>query len=152
MRRSAFPASVLLALAFLLSHLPSAGAEGRGALEGAIRTREGSPVPQVLLHVEGLGGNHALATGPDGRFRLSGLEAGEYVVHLDAPGFVLSPEPKVRVEAGQDASLDLVLAPAPVREHVVVSATRSEALTSSLGMVVSVLDPSRIAERESRRS
>jgi vitamin B12 transporter len=70
-------------------------------------------------------------------------------VALEAPGFVLSPEPKLQVEAGKDAALDLVLGPAPVREHVVVTATRSEALTSSLGTVVAVIDGARIADRES---
>jgi vitamin B12 transporter len=149
MRRSWFQRPVLLALASLLGLVPSVRADGPGVLTGGIRTSEGSPVPQIRLQVEGPGGVRALATGPDGRFRLIGLEPGDYAVHLDTPGFVLTPEPKVQVHAGKDTSLDLVLAPATVREHVVVSATRREAVTSSLGTAVSVIDDVRIAERES---
>jgi vitamin B12 transporter len=149
MRRSSLPSFVLFAVACLVSSAPTARAERQGALAGAIRTAEGSPVPQVVLQVDGPGGSRSLTTGPDGRFRLTGLESGDYALHLDAPGFVLSPEPRVKVEPGHDAWLDLVLEPAPVREHVVVSATRGEAVTSSLGTVVTVIDAERIAERES---
>jgi outer membrane cobalamin receptor len=149
MRRPSLRSPLWLALACLVCLAPSVRAEGRGSLTGSIRTAQGSPVPQVLLRVDGPGGVHALATGPDGGFRLTGLEPGDYAVHLEAPGFVLSPEPRVRVEAGKGTSLDLVLEPAPVREHVVVSATRGEAVTSSLGTMVTVLDAARIAERES---
>ena len=149
MRRSSLPTSVVLGLALLAWQAPWARAEGQGALLGAIRTAEGSPVPQVVLHVDGPGGESTLATGPDGGFRLTGLEAGDYEVRLAAPGFVLSPEPKARVQTDKETSLELVLEPAPVREHVVVSATRGEAVTSSLGTMVTVIDPERIAERES---
>ncbi len=147
MRRSSLLSLALLSLAFF-PVAPSARAAGQ-ALSGVVRTPQGSPVPQVLLHVDGPGGSHALATGPDGGFRLAGLEPGVYAVKLDAPGFILSPEPKLRLEAGEDASIDLVLEPAPVREHVVVSATRGEAMTSTLGTTVSVIDGARIADRES---
>jgi len=149
MRRSSFHSAALLALASLLCFPLRGQADVPGSLIGTIRTAEGSPVPQIRLHVEGPSVARALATGPDGRFRLTGLEAGDYVVRLDVPGFVLLPEPKVHVQTGKDASLDLVLAPAPVREHVVVSATRGEAVTSSLGTMVTVIDEARIAERES---
>jgi len=147
MRRLSFLSLSLLALSFLAG-VSSAGAAGQ-ALSGVVRTPQGSPVPQVLLRVDGPGGLHTLTTGPDGGFRLAGLEAGAYTLTLDAPGFVLSPEPKVRLEAGKDGAIDFVLEPAPVREHIVVSATRGEAMTSTLGTTVSVIDGARIAERES---
>src|SRR4029078_10659275 len=47
-----------------------------------------------------------------------------------------------------DTALDLTVAHVPVREHVVVSATRSEAPASTLGITVSVLDKERIEERQ----
>jgi vitamin B12 transporter len=149
MRRSSPYSSTFLSVALLMGLAPLASAEGQGVLVGAIRTSEGSPVPQVVLHVDGPGGSRSVITGPDGRFRLTGLEPAEYAVHLDAPGFVLSPEPRVQVGPAKDAALDLVLEPAPVREHVVVSATRGEALASSLGTEVTVIGGERIAERES---
>jgi vitamin B12 transporter len=51
------------------------------------------------------------------------------------------------VSAGE-TTLDLALAPAPVREHVVVAATRDEAALSTVGVSATVLDEGRIAERE----
>ncbi|HEY6555215.1 MAG TPA: TonB-dependent receptor, partial [Vicinamibacteria bacterium] len=149
MSRSSLLSSLSLALVSLALLVPLTRAESPGSLTGAVRTALGSPVPQVALRVDGPGGSRALATGPDGRFRLTGLEPGDYSVRLEAPGFVLSPEPKVKVETGKDAALDLVLGPAPVREHVVVSATRGEAVTSTLGTGVTVIDSERIRERES---
>ena len=107
MRRSSFLSLALLSLS-LLPLAPSVHAAGQ-ALSGVVRTPQGTPVPQVSLHVDGPGGSHALATGLDGRFRVTGLEPGDYAVQLDAPGFVLSPEPKLRLEAGKDSAIDFVL-------------------------------------------
>jgi outer membrane cobalamin receptor len=101
-----------------------------------------------LLIVDGPGGERTALTGPDGRYRVAGLPPGEYRLRVEAPGFVLSPEPHRVVDQVQ-ADLDLVLAPAPVREQVIVAATRAEAALSTLGVAASVLDHERIAERRS---
>jgi outer membrane cobalamin receptor len=85
-------------------------------------------------------------TGPGGRYRAAGLAPGAYSLSIEAPGFVLSPAPRVEVGNG-DTTLDLVLSPAPVREQVVVTATRGEAALSTLGVTVSALDRERIEER-----
>jgi vitamin B12 transporter len=66
---------------------------------------------------------------------------------VEAPGFRVSPTPEVEVGTGA-ARVDLTLQPAPVREHVLVSATRGEAAQSTLGVSSTVLDAERIAERE----
>jgi vitamin B12 transporter len=123
-------------------------AADEGVLLGVVRTPEGSPVPQVALRVAGPGGERTTVSGPDGRFRLAGLAAGRHSLKLDAPGFLLSEPAAAEVSPGREAALELTLRPAPVREHVVVSATRNEAMTSSLGTTVFVLDEARIAERE----
>ena len=136
-----------LIVATLLCAALATGAEP-GALAGRVRTAEGTPVPQLVLRVAGPGGERTVVTGPEGRYRLAGLAPGEYRVRVEAPGFVLSPEPRRAVAAAEE-SLDLVLAPAPVREQVLVAATRAEAALSSLGVTASVLDRERIAERRS---
>jgi outer membrane cobalamin receptor len=140
MRRPAFAAAVLL-----LSL--SAAAEPLGSLAGAVRTPDGRPLPQVVLTVSGPAGSRTLVTGPDGRYRASGLVAGEYRVALATPGFVLSPEPTASV-GERDERLDLTLSPAPVREHVVVAATRGDAALSTLGVSASALDREQIADRQ----
>src|SRR6185436_3431504 len=77
----------------------------------------------------------------------AGLRPGHYQLALRAAGFVLTGTPEADV-SGAEATLDLVLAAAPVREHVVVAATRDEAALSTVGVSATVLDSERIAERE----
>lgn len=135
-------------LAAVVLFAAAARGEPTGALAGRVRTAEGTPVPQLLLIVAGPGGERTAVTGPEGRYRVAGLAPGEYRVRVEAPGFVLSPEPHRRV-GGAEEDLDLVLSPAPVREQVLVAATRAEAALSTLGVAASVLDRERIDERAS---
>lgn len=118
-----------------------------GVLSGHVRTRGGTPVPQLVLVLTGPGESRVAVTGTEGRYRAAGLPHGEYVVRLETSGFILSPEPRVRVGDG-GARLDLTLDPAPVREHVVVAATRGEAPVSALGVTATVIDRDQIARRE----
>jgi vitamin B12 transporter len=119
---------------------------GPGSLAGSVRTTEGQPVPSLVLTLTGPGGARTLVTGPEGRFGASGLPLGEYTLSLRAPGFVLSPEPRVVLPSGA-APIDLVLRAAPVRERVVVTATRGEAAVSTLGVSVDAWDRERLDER-----
>ena len=139
-----------LALAVSLALCPTlvrvAAAAEPGALSGSVRTSDGRPVPALALTLTGPSGARTLLTGPGGRYQATGLPAGEYTLGVSAPGFVLSPEPRVRVGDGP-ARLDLELGPAPVREQVLVTATRGEAALSTLGTSASTWDRDRIAER-----
>ena len=99
-----------------------------GALAGSVRTRDGTPLPQVVLdRCAGPPARARVVTGPEGRFRATGLAArrlhgGGRRARLRAR----RPRRASTVAAGE-ARLDLALAPAPVREQVVVTATRGEA-------------------------
>lgn len=124
-----------------------AQADGSGALAGTVRTADGTPLPHLVLTLTGPSGPRTIVTGPEGRYRAAGLAAGEYVLSPLAPGFLLGPEARATV-GESEARLDLVLSPAPVREHVVVAATRGEAPLSTVGVSASALDRERIAERE----
>jgi len=117
-----------------------------GALAGSVRTGDGQPVPHLALILRGPSGSQTVVTGPGGRYRVAGLSPGAYTIAVPSPGFVLSPEPRVDVGPGE-STLDLVLAPAPVREQVVVTATRTEAALSTLGATVAILDHERIHDR-----
>jgi outer membrane cobalamin receptor len=87
-----------------------------------------------------------VTTGPTGRYRVEDLAPGEYTVSVDAPGLVLDPGARASIGAGE-TTLDLVLSPAPVRERVLVTAARGEAIHSNLGVSTNVLDRERIEER-----
>ena len=123
----------------------SAAAEPSGSLGGVVRTSDGLPLPGVAVVVQGTVGERRVTTGPDGSFRTA-LLAGSYTLRVDAPGLSLAESPPIAVGAGETRQ-DLVLAPAPVKEHVVVSATRGEATLSSLGVSTDVLDRERIEDR-----
>ncbi len=128
--------------------LASAAAEP-SVLSGRVRTADGTPIPQAVLAVSGPGEAREIVSGPDGRYRVAGLPGGAYTIALETPGFVLRPGPRVLLAGGdEEKSLDLVVAPAPVREHVVVTATRGEATLSTVGVAADVLDGADIAERE----
>ncbi len=141
----------VLVVLSLLATSAAVFAQGAGALSGLVRTADGQVVPHLALNLSGPGGPRTIVSGPDGRYRVSGLAAGEYTLGVEAPGFVLSPLPRVDVGA-TEATLDLSLAPAPVREQIVVTATRSEAAQSTLGVTLSALDRQRIEERAASAS
>ncbi len=140
--------ALLLTLPPFLSVSLAAADETLPSATGILHTHEGAPVPQLVLSLEGPSGSRSLVTGPAGRFEVAGLAPGAYLVRATTPGFQLGGTTRF-VIAGQPVELDLVLEPSPIREQVLVSATRSEAVRSTLGVSATVLDRDRIAERES---
>jgi vitamin B12 transporter len=125
--------------------LAAAAPEPSGSLGGVVRTSDGLPLPGVAVFVQGAANERRVTTGPDGSFRAA-LAPGSYTLRVDAPGLTLGEPQAVSVGAGETRQ-DLVLSPAPVKERVVVSATRGEATLSSLGVSVDVLDRERIDDR-----
>jgi vitamin B12 transporter len=125
--------------------LAAAAPEPSGSLGGVVRTSDGLPLPGVAVFVQGAANERRVTTGPDGSFRAD-LAPGSYTLRVDAPGLTLAEPQAVSVGAGETRQ-DLVLSPAPVKERVVVSATRGEATLSSLGVSVDVLDRERIDDR-----
>ena len=138
---------LVFVLAALLSAAPRAHAQPSGVLAGTVRTSDGTPVPNLVLILRGPEATRTVVTGPEGRYRAAGLAPGHYQLAVRAAGFVLTGTPEADV-SGTEATLDLALAAAPVREHVVVAATRDEAALSTVGVSATVLDADRITERE----
>jgi vitamin B12 transporter len=127
--------------------LAPASATVAGRVAGVVRTADGAVLPHVAVTLRGPGEPVVVTTGPEGGFRAAGLGAGEYTAAVDTPGLEPRGDARVHVAAGAEARLDVVLVPAPVREHVVVSATRAEATLSTLGVATEVLERERIDER-----
>jgi outer membrane cobalamin receptor len=117
-----------------------------GSLIGVVRTSDGLPLPGVAVILAGPAGERRVSTGPDGSFRVVALAPGSYALRVDAPGLAQGGPKAVSIGATQ-AHQDLVLAPAPVSERVVVSATRREATLSTLGTSADVLERDEIDER-----
>ncbi len=142
--------AAFLSAAMALTPAVRAGAtvSPQGSLRGSVRTSDGHALAGVAVELRRAGAAPLrLITGADGGFYALGLPAGEYEARVDAPGLELSSP--TRATVGHDEGrLDLVLAPLPVREQVVVSATRGEATLGSLGVASDVLDRERIEERD----
>jgi vitamin B12 transporter len=141
--------TLIIVFAGLLAVAP-VGADGStpGAVEGLVHTDDGLALPHVAVTVEGPAGTRLVTTGPRGRYRVDDLDPGSYTATVDAPGLVLDGPARVVVGTeAEPARLDLVLTPAPVRERLVVTAARGEALPSNLGVSTNILDRERIEER-----
>jgi len=136
--------SSFLVLCLLTAAAPAA--EPTGALVGQVRTSDGLVLAGVAVALDGPEGERRTTTGPEGFFRAEGLPEGEYAVSVDAPGLAPRDPATVAIGAGE-SRLDLVLAPEPVSERVVVSATRGEATLSTLGVSADVLDRRHIDDR-----
>jgi vitamin B12 transporter len=146
--RCSWRSMVVAACVFLTWAGPVRADSPGGALRGVVRTSAGQPLSGLVLTLSGPGGSRTVVSGPSGHYAVGGLEPGEYEMGVSEPGFVISPAAHATV-AATEVVLDLVLAPAPVREQVLVAATRSEAAASTLGMSVTVLDREAIQSRES---
>jgi len=146
-------ARLLFLLSVPLGLAASAGGGGAepatatGRVAGVVRTADGAVLPHVKVTLRGPGEPVIVTTGPEGAFRAGGLGAGDYTATVDTPGLEPHGDARVRVTAGAEAPLDVVLVAAPVRERVVVSATRGEATLSTLGVATDVLDRERVDER-----
>ena len=93
---------------------------------------------------------HVVRPAPTGASASRGLAAGDYTPSVDAPGLVLrGPRDGVGRRRPRRASTSCS-SPAPVREHVVVSATRGEATLSTLGVDASTCS-SASGSRSARR-
>ena len=80
--------AVSLALGLTPPLAAAAAAAGSGVLSGSVRTSDGRPVPALALTLVGPSGPRTLITGPEGRYQVTGLAAGEYILIVSAPGFV----------------------------------------------------------------
>jgi outer membrane cobalamin receptor len=81
-------------------------------------------------------------TDPQGRFSFLGLIQPTYQLRVDVVGF----EPLIQ-SVSRGAEVELLLLVSPIREEVVVTATRTEAPTGQLGASTSVVDKTEIAAR-----
>lgn len=114
-------------------------------ITGVLVTEDGTMLAQVPLVLRGASGVQHLLTTLGGRFEASGLAPGEYTIEANVPGLVGS---KTAIVAAVDPPpIRVVLRPAPIAERVVVSATRGDAASSTLGTTVTVISGEEIDAR-----
>jgi hypothetical protein len=111
---------------------------GLGAVEGSVTDPRGQPLASARVRVVSRGGGLAGAlplearTDFEGRYRLTGVEAGRAELVAYEQGAALGASRAVRVEPGRAASADFVLAPAGVLAGRATAAGRAPPLGTAV--------------------
>ncbi|MFQ5724489.1 MAG: TonB-dependent receptor domain-containing protein, partial [Terriglobia bacterium] len=115
-----------------------------GNITGTVLDPNGDPVPRAAVRLLAGDGAEVARTRTDsrGRFRFEHLPDAKYTLRVELVGF----EPATRnVTPGSEVEVTLELA--PVREQVVVTATRTEAPSAQVGASTSVITQEELANR-----
>lgn len=118
-------------------------------LSGRVTDPVGKPLAQARLLLIDSSGAAVSTTrsDPQGRYRFEPVPAGVYRLFLRQSGFQQA-QVEIRLLAGQQIERDLALQMEGIAEHVVVTATRTEAPASFVGNSVTVITAAEIeAER-----
>lgn len=121
-----FAALVALALSLVSPAWAHAGQDGELPMQGVVVDSSGAPVPGALVRVQAAGNDAGQATtGPDGRFALSKLPAGDLEVTASAAGFA---DTHARVSLSSTVvPVRLVLHPPTFADSVTVTGSRGAA-------------------------
>ena len=97
--------------------------EGKGSFGGEVTDPSGALVPNATVTVISSQGS-PISTRSDakGEFLLRGLLPGVYTVVVEAPGFAVVRQTKLKIDAGQNATLKVALAVASAETQVNVQA------------------------------
>ncbi len=102
-------------------------AQQTAAISGLVSDQTGASVAGAKVElVSGLVAIRSVVTDSEGRYRVEGLQPGEYTVRVTAPGFQ-SMERRVNVTASGSAVADFRLAVQALEESVLVTAERLKA-------------------------
>ena len=117
----------VISAAGLAAWLGSAAALAQEAasLTGRVTGPDGAPVPAavVALYSREAGVRRVTTAETDGRYELTGLMPGEYLMEVSAPGFAAVEAAAVSLGSGERATKDVALQLPPVRSRVVVTAS-----------------------------
>lgn len=134
--------SVLL-FAFLL--VSPCLAFAAGPVAGTVVDSSGQPVPRAVVRISGSNGVTVATvfSGQDGSFRVPASAPADCTIDVELTGF---QHARASCAAGPDLRITLMVS--PVKETVVVSATRGEVPSGQLGASVTVFDALDIERRQ----
>lgn len=134
-----------LTLVCLLLTLSAVGAVA-DSIAGKVVDPNGAPLPRVTVRLRDAAGAllREILTDAEGRFRFEGFGAQTYAVEVELTGFARTSR---SVQPAEE--VEIKLAVAPVRERIVVTATRTEAPTSQVGSSVTVIPSDLLENRHS---
>ena len=119
---------------------PAAAQVGAGALTGQVSDQAGAAVPGATVTITAVGTNlsRTTATDAEGRYVVSGLAPGSYLLRLELSGFRPLTREGIRLTTGETIRLDLRLEVGQQTDAITVTGDapllRSEA--SGLGQVI----------------
>ena len=116
-----------------------------GPISGLVVDPSGQPVPRAVVRISGTNGETVatLFSGQDGSFRVPAGAPADCTIDVELTGFL-----PARTSCTAGADLRITLSVSPVKETVVVSATRSETPSGQLGASVTVFDALEIDRRQ----
>ncbi|HEU4643024.1 MAG TPA: TonB-dependent receptor, partial [Gemmatimonadaceae bacterium] len=122
-----------------------------GAVRGRVTdSTSGAPVAGASVALEGT--RLVVVTDDAGAYRLAGVEAGTYVLSVRRLGYA-SRTARVTVVAGEEATVDLALAPAAgVLDQVVVTGSMIPTAIKAIPTPITVVTDSQIAQQYLRRT
>ena len=129
-----------LVLAAVISLLPALVHAQEATISGVISDSTGGVLPGVVVTAvhEASGNSFETVTDSAGAFRLS-VRIGTYRIRLDLPGFATLERTGIQIQVGQQATLNLQMAPATLQESVTVTgeAPLINVTQSNIGSTVS---------------
>lgn len=138
------PCLQMILLIFALA-FPGALVARSATIAGTIVDARQAPIPRVTVRLLDPAGAEIARTLTDdgGHFRFEAPAGDNYTVEASLTGFETT-----RTKIAPAREVKLVLPLAPVRESIVVTATRTEAPTSQLGASTSVITEREITDRQ----
>jgi len=121
MRRSFGVVFSVASLVGVIATVPVMAQTGRGAIAGTVRDSQNGVLTGALVELQPTG--QKAVSDYQGQYKLSDVAAGDYTLTVSYVGFANFTSP-AKVEAGQTATLDLVLKVASDSEQIVVTAER----------------------------
>lgn len=118
----------------LLFAISLAASAGPATLTGVVIDSAGQPLPRAQVRVVSAGTSSGTFTGVDGTFRIDAGTTTDCRVEASLEGFATA------TASCTSAPLRLTLDVAPVAEHIVVSATRTQTPASQIASDVTVFD------------
>jgi hypothetical protein len=106
---------------WLLATMPIAAqpAEVRG---NVVDARGGEALSNVVVQL--IGGAYKTTSGSDGRFKITGITAGDYVLHVSTVGYHLVKK-AIHLDAGETKDFEVILSPETFRQTDSVSVQES---------------------------
>ena len=139
--------SAIVGTCMLATAASALAAQQAGSITGHVTEKgSGAPIPNAQIDALGAGRGSGVA-GSDGRFTISNLPAGTYVVTARRVGRAPGRAENIAVRAGAATTVDFTLSTATELEQVVVTASRQAEKVVDAPASISVVPADVVAAR-----